>query len=114
MFTLHKIGDFSVAKVKDDLVLTNSTILDLIGDAYYNYADIVLTKKENFPTEFFDLKTKIAGDIFQKFSNYKMKLVIVGDFSNISSKSLSDFIYESNKHKIIIFINNEDEMLNYL
>ena len=114
MFVIETLGDLSVAKVEDDLILTESLILDLIGNAYYNYASVILTKRENFPVEFFDLKTKIAGNIFQKFSNYKMKLVIIGDFSNIPSKSLADFIFESNKNRVILFLTNEDELLNYL
>ncbi|MDO4771844.1 DUF4180 domain-containing protein, partial [Porphyromonas sp.] len=54
--------------------------------------------------DFFDLKTKIAGDILQKFSQYQMPLVIVGDFSKYKSKSLNDFIFECNKGKQINFV----------
>ena len=56
--------------------------------------------------DFFDLKTRFAGEILQKFSNYDVKLAIVGDFSKYSSKSLRDFIYESNKGKLIFFADN--------
>jgi hypothetical protein len=45
----------------------------------------------------------MAGEILQKFTNYRMRLAIVGDFSIFSSKSLQDFIYESNKGKQINF-----------
>ncbi|PKO98164.1 MAG: hypothetical protein CVU13_11500 [Bacteroidetes bacterium HGW-Bacteroidetes-8] len=34
---------------------------------------------------------------------YQVRVAIVGDFSNYTSKSLSDFINESNKRKQIIF-----------
>jgi len=59
--------------------------------------------------DFFDLKTGFAGEILQKFSNYKVKLAIIGDFSSFTSKSLRDFILESNKHGHINFVSTIDE-----
>ncbi|WP_083996437.1 DUF4180 domain-containing protein [Desulfosporosinus acididurans] len=53
--------------------------------------------------DFFDLKTKLAGEILQKFVNYHVRIAIVGDFSGYKSKSLKDFIYESNNGKDVFF-----------
>ncbi len=44
--------------------------------------------------DFFDLSTRLAGEILQKFINYHVKIAIIGDFSIYTSKSLKDFIYE--------------------
>ena len=60
------------------------------------------------------MKTRLAGEILQKFINYRMKLAIVGDFSMYSSKSLQEFIYESNKGKAIFFMFNEKEAVEKL
>jgi hypothetical protein len=38
-----------------------------------------------------------------------MKIAIVGDFSIYSSKSLKDFIYESNNGRNIFFVTDEKE-----
>jgi hypothetical protein len=43
-----------------------------------------------------------------------MKVAIVGDFSVYTSKSLRDFIYESNKGKCIFFLNSEEQALEKL
>ena len=53
----------------------------------------------------------IAGEILQKFSNYRVQLAIVGNFSKYSGKSLHDFIYESNKGGQIHFVNSVSEAL---
>ncbi|SHJ20092.1 protein of unknown function [Desulfosporosinus lacus DSM 15449] len=45
--------------------------------------------------DFFDLSTKIAGDILQKFVNYDMKIAVLGDFYFYKSKSLKDFLFEN-------------------
>jgi len=55
------------------------------------------------------LKTGLAGEILQKFSNYYVELAIVGDFSKYSSKNLQDFIYESNKVGRINFVSSVEE-----
>ena len=53
-------------------------------------------------------------EILQKFSNYRMKLAIVGDFSGYRSKSLRDFIGECNRGSLIFFEDNEEAALNAL
>ena len=58
--------------------------------------------KSSVVEEFFDLKTRLAGEILQKFINYHMKIAIVGDFSVYSSQSLQDFIYECNKGRDVL------------
>ena len=59
--------------------------------------------------EFFVLSTGIAGEILQKFINYRKKVAIVGDYSGYTSKPLKDFIYESNNGNSIYFLPNIDE-----
>lgn len=43
-----------------------------------------------------------------------MPLAIVGDFSKFESKSLSDFIFESNKGKQINFVTSQLEAIKAL
>lgn len=56
----------------------------------------------------------MAGEILQKFSNYRMPLAIIGDFSGLDSKSLKDFIRESNKNKHVSFVGSFDEAMSVL
>ncbi|MDR2601811.1 MAG: DUF4180 domain-containing protein, partial [Spirochaetaceae bacterium] len=73
-----------------------------------------IIKKENLNNSFYDLKTGFAGELLQKVSNYSKRLAIIGDFSQIKSKALKDFIYESNKWKQIIFIKTVEDALKIL
>ncbi|RUA16240.1 MAG: DUF4180 domain-containing protein, partial [Flavobacteriia bacterium] len=52
--------------------------------------------------------------ILQKFAQYGMPLAIVGDFSKFESKSLNDFIFESNKGKHINFAISKSEAIKAL
>lgn len=74
----------------------------------------LILNKSAICEEFFDLKTKLAGDILQKFVNYHVKIAIVGDFSVYTSKSLRDFIYESNEGKTIFFLQDEKQAIEKL
>ncbi len=78
------------------LVKTSQDGLDLLVNVYYQNIDKMILYEQNLSADFFDLKTGLAGEVLQKFSNYRVKLAIVGDF-NYSGKSIKDFIFESNK-----------------
>lgn len=77
-------------------------------------SDRIIIPKENFDEKFFELRTGLAGEILQKVINYGRHLVIVGDFSVYESKSLKDFIYESNKSKQIGFLNSTEDAIRKL
>ncbi|MGP1409280.1 DUF4180 domain-containing protein [uncultured Porphyromonas sp.] len=109
----HNIEDTKVAEIITDKVILRSTEdgLDLLGNLYYQGFDKIIIHEKNITPEFFDLKTKIAGEILQKFAQYQMPLIIVGDFSKYKSKSLNDFIFESNKSQQINFIKDLSNIL---
>jgi len=46
--------------------------------------------------------------------NYRMKLAIVGDFSRYTSKSLQDFIRESNRGNQVFFTDTVEAALRRL
>ena len=74
----------------------------------------IIINKAAICKEFFDLSTKIAGEILQKFINYRKRIAIIGDFSIYTSKSLKDFIYECNKGKNIFFTSDVEQAIKRL
>lgn len=110
----HEINSIKIAEVisNDMIIQSVQDGLDLMGNIYYQGFDKVILYEKNITPEFFDLKTKIAGEILQKFSNYRIGLAIVGDFSKYESKSIKDFIFESNKTKHINFVSTLEDALN--
>lgn len=106
----HKRRGISVVEVVADGVIVASAqdLLDIISD--FSVKKIIL-RKENLSDAFFDLRTGFAGEILQKASNYRISIGIVGDFSKVDSRSLRDFIYESNETKQIVFKGSVEEVL---
>jgi len=101
--------------IADGIVINNlEDGTDLIGNVYYQGYEKIIISMDNLTPDFFDLKTKLAGEILQKFSNYRVRLIILGDFSKVESKSLQDFIRESNKGRLVNFLSSRDEAVGRL
>ena len=100
----------------NDLIITDpQSALDLLATIYYyENCQRVALYKEAITADFFNLSTGIAGEILQKFTNFKMKLAIIGDFSSYSSKPLKDFIYECNRGNQIFFVEDEQKAIEKL
>ncbi len=109
----HNLGEIRVAEIiSDEVILRNvDNGLDLLGNLNYQGYNHIFIYKKNITTDFFDLKTKLAGDILQKFVQYQMPLTIIGDLKEYDSKSLNDFISESNKGNHVNFMSSIDEAL---
>lgn len=108
---ISQINKLSVAEIISEDIVINSTqdALDIMADCSYQGSTRIIIHEKNLIPSFFDLKTGIAGDILQKFSTYNVRLALVGDFSKYTSKSLKDFIFESNKYGRVIFVSSVNE-----
>ena len=99
-------ANFKINEVQD--------ILDLFGELIPNNCNRLIIIENNLHDNFFNLKTRLAGDILQKFSNYRISLAIIGDFSKYKSKALQNFIRECNKGTQVFFLSNIEEAINRL
>lgn len=113
---IHLIKEHRIVEVlsEDLLIASAEEGLDLLGTLYYQDIDKIILHAGTITPEFFDLKNGLAGEILQKFSNYRVRLAIVGDFTKYASKSLQDFIYESNKGRQVNFVSSLSEAFDRL
>lgn len=110
---ISTVNSIEIALIKaEGVIIANAQdALEIIANCNYQGAENIIVQEQHLDKAFFDLKTGIAGDVLQKFSNYRSKLAIVGDFAQYESKSLRDFIYESNKAGRINFVGTEQEAI---
>ncbi|GIJ47080.1 hypothetical protein Val02_39660 [Virgisporangium aliadipatigenens] len=94
----------------DGPVIDNA--LDVIGDAFGTGAETVVIPVERLDPAFFDLRTGIAGEMFQKFVNYRLRLVILGDVGAhvAASNAFRDLVRESNRGRHVWFVANRAEL----
>ncbi len=86
--------------------------LDLIVEAVQQDAEWVLVPVERLGADFFQLKTGLAGQIFQNFVNYQRRLVVLGDISDYvaQSRAFRDLGYESNRGTQLWFLSDLQEL----
>lgn len=111
-FKLINKNNIQAAELTSNIIVINNAqdALEVINNSP---ADKIIIHKENICEDFFDLKTRIAGETIQKFITYHVKAAIIGDFSKYDSKSLKDFIYETNKQGNVLFLESIETALDY-
>lgn len=105
---INTAGNEVIAElVEPGLTISNAgDMLDIIAEIGMNGCRNIMIYESDLHPDFFRLSTGIAGEILQKFSNYRARLAIVGDFTRYSSKSLQDFIRECNRGNMVFFVDS--------
>ena len=107
---IFEANNHKIAEIKSAEIVINDTqgALDLMAEAGYYEARRIILYEMNLKPEFFELRTGMAGELLQKFSQYNVKLAIIGEFEKYQSKSLKAFIVESNRWNQIFFVPDRD------
>lgn len=92
-------------------IATAEDALDLIGAAFLG-AEAVAVPASRLDERFFELGTRFAGEVMQKFVNYRMRLAVVGDISRHveASPALRALVHESNRASHIWFVADLDAL----
>lgn len=88
-------------------IKTAGDISDAIS-ASAGTAGLLLTEKDLAP-EFFDLRTGLAGELFQKFINVRKRVAIVILDPTVYGERFSELAYEHSTHKLVRITRSEDE-----
>lgn len=81
--------------------------------ACFGTAGLLLTEPDLAP-EFFNLRSGLAGELFQKFINYRIRLAIVLPDPSVYGERLSELAYEHASHPLIRFVPSKEEALAWL
>ena len=107
----------NIARLKSETLLITdvSSALDLLMTVKYETkCDRMIIDKSAVTEDFFKLSTCLAGEVLQKYINYRFNLAVVGDFSFYSSRPLKDFIFESNRGRDFFFVGTDEEAIEFL
>ncbi|MEU4180288.1 DUF4180 domain-containing protein [Streptomyces sp. NPDC026589] len=86
--------------------------LDHLIGAAFACAEVVAVPSARLDDRFFDLSTGLAGAILQKFANYRLRLVVLGDIGHhlSASSALPDLVREANRGRDIWFVPDLDTL----
>ena len=87
-------------------VRTDRDASDLVQLGFDYQANWLAVPVERLGPDFFNLSTRIAGEVTQKLVNYRFKLAVVGDIADFvaGSNALRDFVVESNRGRHVWFV----------
>ena len=87
-------------------VSDGQAVVDILGEAWGEGAELVVVPVERLAPDFFRLSTGVAGEVLQKFVNYGCQVAIVGDIEVhlAASSALRDFVRESNVGRHVWFV----------
>jgi Domain of unknown function (DUF4180) len=91
---------------------TYQDAVDLVGKSFEYRATLIVIPVECLDDEFFQLRTRIAGELIQKFVQYRRRLAIVGDILRhlTESSALRAFVVEANRGKDVWFVAGLEEL----
>lgn len=104
-FRIQRIGDITVAVVEGGSKAWDSgqQALETLMSAGMEGAEIVVIYEDQLHPTFFDLRSGLAGEVFQKFSNYRSRLIIIGEWKARGTR-YAELVRESNKGTTITFV----------
>ena len=85
---------------------------DIIGDTFGSEVELVVVPVQRLGPGFLTLSTRLAGEVIQKFVNYRLRLAFVGDITSAvaASNALRDFVRESNRGRHVWFVADMAEL----
>lgn len=101
------------ANVGSITIRNEQDILNFIAHCGMYDTNRIMLHEDNFPEEFFDLKTTIAGSIMQKISQYYIKAAIVIHENRIKGR-FGEMVLESKKMSDVRYFTNKDDAENWL
>jgi hypothetical protein len=96
---------------EDERIAQVGDFLDLLADCP---TSTLVVDKADLAEAFFDLRSGLAGECLQKVSNYRKRLIVLGEYGEIASKALKDFIYESNRTGKVVFAEDLESAIEML
>lgn len=114
MDEIRDIGGVTVlmAAAEGPPVATGEDATALIGEALGGRAEMIVLPVSRLHPDFLDLSSRMAGEVIQKFTNYRLRTAILGDISAAleRSEALRAFVVESNRGAGLWFVADEADL----
>ena len=88
-------------------------IASVMGSAFENGGAVLLTEAELGP-EFFELRSRLAGELFQKMMNYSLRLALVVEEPQRYGERFAELVYEHRSHGNIRFFRDREQAEQWL
>ncbi|MCP4162764.1 MAG: DUF4180 domain-containing protein [Deltaproteobacteria bacterium] len=91
-----------------------SDLLSLMAEAGSLCSSNLLIHSKHLTEEFFNLKSGVAGEFLQKFSNYSTRVAILLDESRLKHPRFKEMVLEANKQGDIAYFEDHEAGIRWL
>lgn len=98
----------------DGFIDSEDSILEILSEGYHYDTNRFLFHQNHFSPELFDLKTGLAGAIFQKLAVYRIRAVVIIDPSKPKNDRFNQFMTECNQGDQLRFFIDRDAAQQWL
>ncbi|MGE5370749.1 MAG: DUF4180 domain-containing protein [Solirubrobacterales bacterium] len=98
----------------ENQLVSTQYALDLVAACGEHDTQRLLIHAENLPPAFFDLKTKLAGEVLQKFVNYQIRAAAVVPPESLAKGRFREFALEANRGRQFRFFEKRQEAIDWL
>jgi hypothetical protein len=74
----------------------------------------LMLEEDDLAKEFFDLRTGLLGELFQKFTNYRVRVAIVLPAPEVYGERVSELAREHASHDLIRIVKSRNEAMAWL
>ncbi|MCF7825290.1 MAG: DUF4180 domain-containing protein [Candidatus Marinimicrobia bacterium] len=78
----------------DTKINSEGALNDILSLCYYHNSNIILLDQNNLSSDFFNLRTGLAGAAMQKFANYQAKVAILLPPKAEKSERFKELMFE--------------------
>jgi PadR family transcriptional regulator, regulatory protein AphA len=89
------------------VIRTERDILELIGLCGEHETNQILIYESSLSADFFDLKTKLAGTLFQKLANYHLRGAGLISLKQIKGERFKELVFECNQGNLFRFFEDK-------
>jgi len=98
----------------DVLISSEREILELLSLGYGHDTHRFLFREDNFPARLYDLKTGLAGAVFQKLAVYRVRAAVVMGSLEAKNPRFTEFMSECNKGNQLRFFTDREAAVAWL
>jgi PadR family transcriptional regulator, regulatory protein AphA len=98
----------------DSIIRSDGDVTDLLAICFDANTNRFLIHADNLTNDFFDLKTKNAGLILQKFVNYNCRLALLIPGEKLQHPRMKEFVLEANQGDSFHFFEERESALAWL
>ncbi|MBT4034498.1 MAG: DUF4180 domain-containing protein [Candidatus Marinimicrobia bacterium] len=93
----------------DSSIEKEGDLNDLLSLCYYHNSNLLLLSEKNLSSDFYNLKSGLAGAAMQKFANYQAKVAIILATNAEQSNRFKELMFEMSRSNHFRFYDNRED-----